>query len=149
MQFRDAICRETCFKTLLAVLLFGCLVHQSFAQNHCKVRYTYNASGDRVQRDWHCWEPGGGDPGENKALALAEVRVGVRPNPASDELFVTLPEGTSSGSLALVNAMGGIVISQAVRGALNVLDVRGLAKGSYFLRYQQGGESIVTPIMIE
>jgi len=41
-----------------AVFVFTIFALSSPAQQICRVRYQYNASGDRIQRDWYCSIPG-------------------------------------------------------------------------------------------
>jgi hypothetical protein len=117
------------------------------AQEHCRVRYSYNASGDRVSRDWHCWT-GDLEP-PPKMNSIANTQMGVRPNPANEELHISLPEEFATGKLELLNSYGALVAQQAVQGTLSILDVRALPAGAYFLRFQHGSEWIITSCIIE
>ncbi|MBK8498201.1 MAG: T9SS type A sorting domain-containing protein [Flavobacteriales bacterium] len=134
----------------ISFVVVGLLAVHAIAQDHCKVRYSYNAAGDRIKRDWYCWTPGEEEPPlVTKSATIAEVELGVMPNPASEELFVTVPEEYAAGSLDLVSSTGSVVATMRVQGVRNVFDVRALRAGTYFLRFQHGNEWIITPCVIE
>lgn len=70
------------------------------------------------------------------------ARVFLQPNPATEELTVTLPGASvANGHLSVLAADGRVVpVAVNARGASAVLDVRALSPGGYILRYADGGQ---------
>ncbi|TXI82714.1 MAG: T9SS type A sorting domain-containing protein [Flavobacteriales bacterium] len=124
------------------------------AQEHCRVRYLYNASGDRTQRDWHCWIPGDlenepeGWAYKNRNV-LAAIHMEVAPNPSSDRFNVVLPGDAPSGTLSLVNALGAVLFSQNVAGTRASIEVGDIPNGAYYIRFSSGSESIISSCVVQ
>ncbi|WP_400191263.1 T9SS type A sorting domain-containing protein [Hymenobacter sp. B81] len=87
-------------------------------------------------------------PGNVTATAAAQLaaQVQVYPNPAHGRFQVQLPAGVSE--LALYNALGQRVSTQAVRGPQADVDVTGLATGVYTLRVQAGSTAISKRVVL-
>lgn len=140
-------------RLLLAVVL-SIVSAAIFAQEHCRVRYQYNASGDRIQRDWHCWTPGDeeNEPEnwEYKRIGVLEAtHMQVTPNPANDRFTVVVPGNDANGSFELINALGEVILTQPANGSISSIEVSDLPNGTYFIRYALGQESIISACVVQ
>lgn len=124
-------------------------------QDHCRVRYQHNASGDRIQRDWYCWIPGGENEehdengGPKSRRVLENVHMTVSPNPASDRFQVSFTDGDVVGSLELISATGATAQTQSVLASPLFIDVRDVPNGAYFLRFTNGQERIISSCIVQ
>ena len=82
----------------------------------------------------------------NSIEDAAEVRVSVYPNPATDRLTVGGVEGDVH--IEIVNTFGQTVLSCAISGSTNEIDVSGLVRGPYFLRIQSSDRIVTTKIIL-
>ncbi|MFN0200350.1 MAG: T9SS type A sorting domain-containing protein, partial [Bacteroidia bacterium] len=66
---------------------------------------------------------------------MGDLKIEVFPNPASDKLQLTLPQGITSGTLRLIDSKGSIVKSITLEQLLgkDPIDVSDLASGNYTL----------------
>ncbi|MFN0201144.1 MAG: T9SS type A sorting domain-containing protein, partial [Bacteroidia bacterium] len=66
---------------------------------------------------------------------MGDLKIEVFPNPASDKLQLTLPQGITSGTLRLIDSKGSIVKSITLEQLLgkDAIDVSDLASGNYTL----------------
>jgi len=78
---------------------------------------------------------------ENNALHIF-------PNPASDELSITLPYGVKQMNIELINAQGQVVVKKE-RYAGESISIRYLSEGVYFLNYQSEGVSGSEKVMVK
>lgn len=139
---------------LVLAVGFGVVSATTYAQEHCRVRYQYNASGDRTQRDWHCWTPGDeeNEPEnwEYKRIGVLEAtHMQVTPNPANERFMVVVPGKDANGSLQLINALGEVILTQSASGATSSIEVSDLPNGTYFIRYSIGQESIISACVVQ
>ena len=65
------------------------------------------------------------------------------PNPATETLTIEIPRQAraSAASISIVNATGQVVLTEAVSGGIQSVDIRALHRGVYFIRVNSGGES--------
>ncbi len=88
---------------------------------------------------------------ESTAAEAAAIRAGftLAPNPASQQLTVTLPAPLANGGrLELFSALGQQVAAYAVQGTTTTLDVSTLPAGSYLLRLRGAGKNLVRKVVI-
>ncbi len=78
-------------------------------------------------------------------FTLAETQI--FPNPASNELFVTMPNTTSPAVLEIINQLGQIVLSQTVQNSSRI-DVKTLPEGHYAVTLSSNGKSSVSKLVI-
>ena len=137
----------------LAVFMFAL---SSPAQQLCRVRYQYNASGDRIQRDWYCSIPGDEVPEEDehrtdgkRRAGLEAVHMAVAPNPAADKFQVTFSQTEVDGLLEMISMTGAVVLSRSVRSSMTSLDVSDIPAGVYHLRFTSGTESIISSCIVQ
>ncbi|MES2388766.1 MAG: DUF3500 domain-containing protein [Bacteroidota bacterium] len=73
--------------------------------------------------------------------AEAQKTVTVFPNPASDKISISLPDGLSNASLKITMAATGQQVYKAagIRGSLNNIDVSGFAPGIYMVSIRAKG----------
>ncbi|MDD2636519.1 MAG: T9SS type A sorting domain-containing protein [Bacteroidales bacterium] len=65
-----------------------------------------------------------------------ELNIVVYPNPASDLLYLQLPENSGDALVKIYDATGRIVQSEKLVNNQNALNIRGLTAGSYVLKVQ-------------
>jgi hypothetical protein len=144
---------------LLALLLFTLCtsaVAQTYPENGCMIRYQYDDSGNRIQRDWYCWgnevkslgTSTTDSAGVKRKGVLAETHMNVFPNPAIDRVTVTFTQTAPNGTLLVQDATGRTALSQAVRSSSTVLDLNGMQAGSYWLVFRSGDERIVSALVV-
>ena len=145
---------------LLVILFLGsygtAAAQIEYPSEGCRIRYQYDAAGNRIQRDWYCWGSGMMNQvadqdtvKEETKERLAEVHMNAAPNPASDRLTVTFTEEVPSGLLEVLDATGRSVRAQRVAGYVTELDLGDFGSGSYWLSFTVGEERIVTAIYVD
>jgi hypothetical protein len=73
----------------------------------------------------------------------------VYPNPAHARLHVQLPTGFGPATVTLLNALGQLVLSQAVAGGQATVETSGLAAGVYSLRMQTAAATSTKRVTLE
>lgn len=68
-------------------------------------------------------------------------RFGVYPNPATDNVLVSLPPGTPEASVAIYNALGMLVSEKSVSSSSPSVDVQSLGTGAYFYKIRSGSSA--------
>lgn len=125
--------------------------------NGCKIRYSYDAAGNRTKREWYCWgdEMGGGSDDRSQQAApeaqegpLAANGLTTLPNPASDVLRVELKLPVEDGLLELTDIQGQVVQFKRMAGAAVDFDVSQLSAGVYFVRLTVGNERLMTTFTV-
>lgn len=149
-------------RTLITATLIAWITLPSAAQieyptEGCMIRYPYDAAGNRIQRDWYCWdddpvemptEPAGAADANAAKRALADVHMNVYPNPANDLATVTFTADVPGGTLELLDGAGRQVLSTTVTGTTTELRLAQVEQGSYWLVYRMGQERIVTGLSV-
>jgi hypothetical protein len=74
-----------------------------------------------------------GDPDKYNALL-------VFPNPASDQLTVLLSENNSAANIRILDVLGKVVLSRSTEQTQNVIDISGLAAGTYMVERVAGDD---------
>ncbi|QQR87613.1 MAG: T9SS type A sorting domain-containing protein [Flavobacteriales bacterium] len=143
------------------VLLFGflavCMVAQ--AQGGCKVRYQYDAGGNRIQREWYCWtgeeeeeqeheEGMAPQTGSTKAAMLEANAMRLHPNPSDDFVNFQLRMPVENGQLEVLDAEGHTVLSDQFTGLTHRLSIAHLPAGTYFARISVGSEMLISPFSV-
>lgn len=79
------------------------------------------------------------------------VEVSINPNPASDMIFIDLPESNTSTSRAMVYSAEGILISEwsLSNEYQNSIDISNFVKGTYFVHLNEGEQRIVSKLIIQ
>ena len=106
------------------------------AQDHCWIKYSYDAAGNRIKRYWWC-----GDPtilehevdGEPKSDMAKDFGFRVFPNPAKENLQLSSEYELSDAHLEIVDLQGRRVHSQRVSGTRVDIDVSRFSAGLYSL----------------
>ena len=139
MQHTVLLLRLAFFGSLLA------LVQDTFAQDHCWIKYSYDPAGNRIKREWWCGIPKEPDPGsEVKSKESQDFGFRVMPVPAADQLTFTSERSLANATLEVVNLQGRTVIKQGANGTRTVVDVSALAPGVYVLRVRDEGSEYST-----
>lgn len=74
------------------------------------------------------------------------ISTSIYPNPAKDNLIVTLP-GTQTGTLHIINTAGNIVMKKILQGNAVSIDIRRLPPGIYSLKILQGNNSYIEKLI--
>lgn len=125
---------------LKALLLCGafCVTASVIAQNHCWIKYSYDAAGNRIKREWWCGIPGDPDPEEEvKSLRAADFGFRLAPVPATDMLTLTSERVLENAEVEIVSMQGRVVLKQMANGNRINFNVAGLAVGLYVLRLRE------------
>jgi hypothetical protein len=93
--------------------------------------------------------PGGCNVNSIKNEVL-EQQVKIFPNPASNELNIAFEGsvGKNRFSCELYNALGELVLFKELNAMNNKIAVRGLAKGLYFIKLNNGPDSVIKKIVL-
>jgi len=142
-----------CFGYLIIGDLYG---QPAYSTEGCFIRYQYDAAGNRIQRDRVCISEANGGGAKSKpadaetmASGLQEVYMGLAPNPANDELRITLTADVGPGKIAVHDMQGRQVLQQSVQGSIFSLNVSSLQAGSYYVSFLREGERIVTGFTVQ
>lgn len=131
MLSRSILSRHT------VLFLCACLsVTAGMAQDHCWIKYSYDAAGNRVKREWWCGTPGEPDPGGEEKSAK-DFGFRLAPVPALDELTLTSERVLENAEVQITNAQGRVVLKRTMNGTRTVLNVSLLAAGLYILRLRE------------
>ena len=138
------------FKILVAVALFAG-ANTVFGQQHCWVKYTYDAAGNRIQRSWWCGVPGPDEEllGGPKA-AQAEKGYGLvaAPNPANTEFTLRSEVDLAGAECRITDSQGSTVLTQRASGTTSVFNVAGFAAGAYTLHVPMDTDEFQTKTLI-
>jgi hypothetical protein len=91
---------------------------------------------------------GGGKVEERQAGAAGAGLLSVRPNPATDALWVSLPEGSGPADLRLWDAQGRLVAERPAAEGPQRFDVGGLPPGLYWVEARYGSTRLVAKAVI-
>lgn len=124
----------------------------------CSIRYDHDAAGNRTSKYWYCWgnsttsgESTSSDDdsdGDGKSI-LAEMALGVYPNPATDELTIVLSDPVENARYNIQDLQGRIIRQGLFQGQRTTVTVRGLAPGPYLVRLVHADEMIVKQFVVE
>ena len=130
----------------LVLLLCG---FQGISQQHCCIKYTYDAAGNRTQREWHCGPAGPDeedphlDGGGVKSLGLDAM-----PNPANEHFALRSKEALENALCELIDTDGRTILTQRMNGTAAEFNVTGIGAGIYVLRARIENEEYMTRISI-
>jgi Secretion system C-terminal sorting domain len=124
--------------------IFSLLSISAFAQTCPQISFSYDASGNRVQRKWALvackMQRSRSDSTESPRPLVANVY----PNPTQDKLNIELQKeeaGAEQSSTILLYDLSGKEVYSTVTTSLQVqVDVSGLGAGNYLLKIIRGKE---------
>jgi len=141
---------------LFLITISGGLVAQpNYPSEGCFIRYQYDDSGNRIQRDWMCISNANSDGNRSTLVdldttsTLRTVHMNLAPNPAAEETRVTFTEDTGVGTLQVHDSQGRQVLSRTAQGPSFMLNVAAFQSGAYYVSFIQGTERIVTGFSIQ
>lgn len=109
------------------------------AQDHCWIKYSYDAAGNRIERRWWC-----GDPhvleGGPKMMAESSFGLTLAPNPTRDLLSLTSETEMANATVTITNSEGRAVQTIRMNGKRMELDVSTYDAGAYMLVLRNGQE---------
>jgi len=136
------------YLTILTILLFPLFME---AQNVCYIKFTYDASGNRIQREFYCGkpdvddgsepDPGGGGharpakiaPSDATNFKVTEFDFAVSPNPSNGKYKVSLLHENLIGStLDILDSKGHSIHSMKLDAKEFWIDITRYANGAYY-----------------
>ncbi len=73
--------------------------------------------------------------------------VTVYPNPATETITVEVQSQAKNGSITICNSQGIIILTKSITDGVSHLDIRGLAKGIYFVKFTAGNTAGVIKLI--
>lgn len=141
--------RAYSIKSLLLVAFFAFNL-DLLAQDHCWVKYNYDAAGNRIKRYWWCGDPNQAEEesGEPKLAMTADFGFGLFPNPAADRVRLMSEEEVIDAQLDVMDLQGRTLHSQRFTGTLVDIDVSRWSAGRYTLRLRTELEEYTTSFSV-
>jgi hypothetical protein len=137
-------------RTLL-LNIFLVLGLATVAQNHCWIKYEYDAAGNRIKRYWWCGDPTVVDQENNsepKSPMARDFGLRVFPNPANEHMQLSSAQELTDAVLQIVDLQGHEVYAQRFSGMLVDVDVSKFSAGVYSLRLRTEQEEFSTTFSI-
>jgi hypothetical protein len=107
------------------------------AMNAQKIRYSYDATGNRIMREMPLYEKSAVDTVPRVFTEeLAKRTVNIYPNPTGGQLKVEVSdfEKCKSGNFTIVNMQGQVILRKKMNSAISDLDLNNRANGVYILQ---------------
>jgi len=149
-------------KKLLILIFLGILFisnkaqAQSLPSGSVGIVYTYDAAGDRIDREYVVNNTTSDVSDVNKidTAALAKklneqvLKVdALYPNPTTGQITVRLVKPLQNGLVQIMDVAGRIVINATANGSILNYDLSRFAAGVYFLHIEQGKQKITMKII--
>lgn len=134
-----------------AILTFANRVSAQSGTEICKIHYTYDGAGNRIQREYKCEaQPNPNDPVNHTPGWLPDgVVSNIYPVPTTGIINVVFSAPISSAQIIITNMSGVQVLSQNIgqQVTTKVIDMTALIPGTYLLScyYQNKVESYTIP----
>jgi hypothetical protein len=123
----------------------------TMAQDHCWIKYSYDAAGNRIKRYWWCGDPNVIDhevDGEPKSVMAKDFGFRVFPNPAKENLQLSSEQELADADLEVVDLQGRSVYSQRISGTWVDIDVSKFGAGTYSLRLRTEQDEYTTTFSV-
>jgi Secretion system C-terminal sorting domain len=132
-------------KKYLFIFFAVLMASQVLAQ--AKIKYTYDASGNRIKRELTTMFTGGGDRSDQADQATeSSAPIKVWPNPATYQINIEVTQSdlseTPSYHAELYDIQGRLVQQMQLSGLQGVMPVEALSAGTYFLMVRTGQETL-------
>ncbi|NCX95481.1 MAG: T9SS C-terminal target domain-containing protein [Chitinophagia bacterium] len=88
------------------------------------------------------------DANGNDLPESVQTYVSIYPNPTSDVLNISLPEGSENATIILTDITGKVVATQQATSLSQTLNLSGLAKGNYMLTIATATRKWVEKVMV-
>src|SRR5215213_8007136 len=94
-------------KSLLLVAFFAFNL-DLLAQDHCWIKYNYDAAGNRIKRYWWCGDPNKAEEesGEPKSAMTADFGLRLFPDPAAENVQLISEEEVTNAQLDVADLQG-------------------------------------------
>ena len=136
---------------------FSGLFAQGLPLDACAVRFTYDATGNLIQRDFFCnitdpvvYRTTGTEKGQsndsinvNSSIDTKEqlVRVNaIAPNPTTGQFTITLSSPLNQEKVTLTDLNGRAIEKKTISGAIVTFDISNQPAGVYFVRIENKGK---------
>jgi Secretion system C-terminal sorting domain len=140
-------------KLLVIIIAVGVTANMLAQSNPCYIKYTYDASGNRIKREFICAPAdsivaGGGDSKRlantiNIAPISSNFDFSITPNPANNQIVITLSNSTAINKASIFNNLGQEVINFTITSALQPIDVSSLSAGMYYAVLQSDTKKMI------
>jgi hypothetical protein len=116
----------------------------------CAINFSYDASGNRIKRQYDCWTStpgGGGSTGRLTGTTIQPNTLSIYPNPVEELLSIQLEHPLEKAQIQVLNLKGEIVKQSSITGTRASLEVQDLAKGMYMICIQTASELLTEPFI--
>lgn len=73
-------------------------------------------------------------------MQIADDNIVISPNPANDQIKVSVPQYWKGGKMVVINGVGQVMMEQSVQGTMHTIDISELPIGIYMLKTMKGKE---------
>jgi len=120
------------FITLLTLILIRSITNaQTIPVGYCGIQYSYDAAGNRTEREYVC---NNGFAAITNSAAAAEFADKLAPNPTTGKFSVIFSKALQNADITIADATGRTVMQMKGKGNKIDFDISPLAAGVYFLR---------------
>jgi Secretion system C-terminal sorting domain len=119
------------------IIALGGFAQGASSQDHCWIKYLYDAAGNRIERKWWCGDPHVVESDE-KSMAEQPFGLTIAPNPTRDVFTLTSETTMENASVELVNSEGRTAARTVLYGNRCEVDVTGLDAGVYVVLIRNG-----------
>ena len=119
------------------IIALGGFAHGASSQDHCWVKYLYDAAGNRIERKWWCGDPHEVEQGP-KMMVQGSFGLTIAPNPTTDLFTLTSETAMENAAVELVNSEGRTAARTVLNGNRCEVDVTGLDAGVYSVLIRNG-----------
>jgi hypothetical protein len=147
-------------KKLIAILTFIAIANFVKAQNPCYIKYTYDASGNRIKREFICAPvdsvieegPGESDPDCCPSSKLANNNANnfdfnVYPNPAKDIFTLEILGLTNEANIIIYNNFGQQIKHLITSETIMQFNLMTFSNGVYYISVQTSAEKVTKKII--
>ena len=129
-------------RLIILVGLVGALFSEIYAQP--AVKYSYDATGNRIQRKITVIPPSNSNrvAGNTPAKPSENYTIGVFPNPVQDHLTVNISGSAASCALVLSDESGRVLLSLQNQALNSEVDMRPYQPGVYYLSVTPSGGKV-------
>ena len=147
-------------KTLISIIAFLAISNFVEAQNPCYVKYTYDASGNRVKREFICAPvdtiySGGGTTTDDDCCPSAKMTnnnnntngedfdFDISPNPANSEISLSINNNNKFISGSIFNNLGQEILKFEINTNFHKIDLTKFSAGIYYAMLQNEKKKII------
>lgn len=109
------------------------------AQDHCWIKYIYDAAGNRIERQWWCGDPNEAEhDNDDKMMAQGSFGLTLAPNPTRDLLTLSSETALANATVKITNGEGRTIHTGRMNGQRMDFDMSTYDAGTYLLVVRHG-----------